>query len=53
MKETIEREEAVRTVIVPYGNPTGTRGVSKKHYPRERESTVQGESQDMTLPSFY
>jgi hypothetical protein len=35
MKETIGREEALRTVIVPYGNPTGTRGVSKKNYPRE------------------
>lgn len=42
MKETIGREDALRTVIVPYGNPTGTRGVSKKNYPREREYCTWG-----------
>jgi hypothetical protein len=43
MKETIGREDALRTVIVPYGNPTGTRGVSKKYYSREREYRTWGE----------
>jgi hypothetical protein len=51
MKETIAREDALGTVIVPYGNPRGARGVSKKLYPRE--SIVHGESRDMRLPSFY